>query len=49
MFKAGTSLEELTTEEVIKSDFKTFPYDDKKFAVGQIFTLDFDTIFNELD
>ena len=49
MFKAGTSLEELTKEEVIKSDFKTFPYDDKKFAVGQIFTLDFDTIFNELD
>ena len=49
MFKAGTSLEGLTKEEVIKSDFKTFPYDDKKFAVGQIFTLDFDTIFNELD
>ena len=49
MFKAGTSLVGLTKEEVIKSDFKTFPYDDKKFAVGQIFTLDFDTIFNELD
>ena len=49
MFKAGTSLEGLTKEEVIKSDFKSFPVDDKKFAIGQVFTLDVDRIFNELD
>lgn len=49
MFKAGTSLEGLTKEEVIKSDFKSFPYEDKKFAVGQVMTLDVDRIFDELD
>ena len=49
MFKYGTSLEGLTIEEILKSDFKTFPFDDKKFAVGQIFTLDKDRIFSSLD
>ncbi|MBQ9023695.1 MAG: putative manganese-dependent inorganic diphosphatase [Bacilli bacterium] len=49
MFTAGTSLEGLTINKVIKSDFKTFPHDNKKFAVGQVFTLDKDRIFNELD
>lgn len=49
MFKEGTSLEGLTKYQVIKSDFKTFPHDDKKFAIGQVFTLDKDRIFNELD
>ena len=49
MFKAGTSLEGLTKYQVIKSDFKTFPQSDKKFAIGQVFTLDKDRIFNELD
>lgn len=49
MFKAGTSLEGLTKEEVIKSDFKSFPIADRKFAIGQVFTLDVDRIFEELD
>ncbi len=49
MFKAGTSLEGLTKEEVIKSDFKSFPVGDNKFAIGQVFTLDIEKIFNELD
>ncbi len=49
MFKAGTSLEGLTKEEVIKSDFKSFPIGDEKIAIGQVFTLDVDRIFNELD
>lgn len=49
MFKAGTSLEGLTKEEVIKSDFKSFPVGDKKFAIGQVFTLDVDRIFEELN
>ena len=49
MFKAGTSLEGLTKEEVIKSDFKSFPFNDEKFAVGQVMTLDVDRIFDELD
>ena len=49
MFKNGTSLEGLTKEEIIKSDFKIFPYNNKKFAVGQVLTLDKDRIFNELN
>ena len=49
MFKAGTSLEGLTKEEVIKQDFKSFPASDYKFAIGQVFTLDVERIFNELD
>lgn len=49
MFKAGTSLEGLTKEEVIKSDFKSFPIGDEKMAIGQVFTLDVDRIFGELD
>lgn len=49
MFKAGTSLEGLTKEEVIKSDFKSFPIGDEKMAIGQLFTLDVDRIFDELD
>lgn len=49
MFKAGTSLEGLTKEEVIKSDFKSFPIGDEKIAIGQVFTLDVDRIFDELD
>ncbi len=50
MFKAGTSLTGMTKEEVIKSDFKSFPSpnDDFKFAIGQVFTLDVDKIFDEL-
>lgn len=49
MFKVGTSLEGLTKEEVIKSDFKSFPIGDEKMAIGQVFTLDVDRIFDELD
>ena len=49
MFKEGTSLEGLTKYQVIKRDFKIFPHGDKKFAIGQVFTLDKDRIFNELE
>ena len=49
MFKEGTSIKGLSKEEILKNDFKSFPYDDKKFAIGQVFTLDIDTIFNDID
>lgn len=49
MFKAGTSLEGMTIEEVIKTDFKSYPSGDDKIAIGQVFTLDVDRIFNEID
>lgn len=49
MFKAGSSIEGLTKEEVIKTDFKAYEASDKKIAIGQVFTLDVDIIFRELD
>ena len=49
MFKAGTSLKGKTKEEIITTDLKTFTSGDINFAVAQIFTLDIDSINNELD
>ena len=50
MFKAGTSLEGKTKEEIVNTDIKTFTYDkDVKYAVSQIFTLDFDSIKKDMD
>ena len=48
MFKAGTSLKGKTKEEIITSDLKTFTSNDIKFAVGQIFTLDIDSIKDDI-
>lgn len=47
MFKAGTSLEGRTKEEIVNEDIKVFPVEDKKFAVSQVFTLNVDEILNE--
>lgn len=49
MFKAGTSLEGKTKEEIITGDMKSFPFDDKRFAVSQVFTLNFLDIYEEKD
>ena len=50
MFKAGTSLKGKTKEEIITTDLKTFTSStDVKFAVAQIFTLDIDSINNEIE
>ena len=50
MFKAGTSLEGKSKKEVVNTDIKTFTYgDDIKYAVSQIFTLDFDSIKDDMD
>ena len=50
MFKAGTSLEGKSKKDIVNSDIKTFTYgDDIKYAVSQIFTLDFDSIKNDMD
>ena len=49
MFKAGTSLEGKTKKEVINTDIKTFHHGDEiKYAVSQIFTLDFDSIKKDM-
>lgn len=47
MFKAGTSLEGKTKEEIITTDIKSFPVEDLRFAVSQVFTLDFENIIAE--
>lgn len=48
MFKAGTSLQGMTKEEVLNTDIKSFSYDEEtKYAVSQIFTLDIDSIMND--
>ena len=49
MFKAGTSLKGKTKEEIITTDLKTFTSNDTKFAVAQIFTLDIDSINDDID
>lgn len=49
MFKAGTTLEGRTKEEVINTDIKVYPIGDEKIAVSQVFTLDYEKILNEKD
>lgn len=49
MFKAGTSLEGKTKDEIVNEDIKIFPVDDKKFAVSQVFTLNYEEILKEKD
>lgn len=47
MFKAGTSLEGKTLEEIIDGDIKVFDIGDKKIAISQVLTLDSDSILNK--
>lgn len=47
MFKAGTSLQGKTIEEIVNTDIKVFSNDDINFAVSQVFTLDIDSILNK--
>ena len=49
VFKAGTSLEGYTIEEIFYRDFKQFEIDGHKIGVGQVFTLDIDEIFEKKD
>ncbi len=49
MLKAGTSLEGMTKEKVLYNDFKVYTVNDKTFAVGQFFTMDFSEIEKEID
>lgn len=46
MFKAGTSLQGKTIEEIVNTDIKGFANDDLTFAVSQVFTLDIDSILS---
>ena len=47
MFKAGSSLEGISKENIIFQDFKKFNYNNENIGVGQVFTTDVDYILNE--
>lgn len=49
MFKAGTSLEGYSIEQIVNMDFKEFNMEGKRVAIGQVFTLDVDSIFSKKD
>ena len=49
LLKSGTSLEGMSKEDVLYNDYKLFTINDKKFAIGQFFTMNFDDIKKELD
>jgi len=44
MFKAASSVEGLSVDDIIHNDMKTFNYDNSTLAIGQIITLDFEDI-----
>ena len=49
LFKSGTSLEGMTKEEVLYNDYKLYSINDKNFAIGQFFTMNFDEIEKDID
>ncbi len=46
MFKAGTSLEGRTKEDIIGTDIKIFPVNGKKIAISQVFTMNYEEILD---
>ncbi len=44
MFKAGSSIKNLTTKEIVNSDYKTFNLEEGKIGIGQIITMDVEEI-----
>ncbi len=44
MLKAASSIEGMSVNDLIKSDFKSFVVNNKNLGIGQVMTLDFDTI-----
>lgn len=49
MFKAGTSLDEYSIEEIVNMDFKEFDMSGKRVGIGQVFTLDIDSVLAKTD
>lgn len=49
MFKAGTSLDGYTVEEIVNMDFKPFEMGSKKVGIGQVMTLDIDSVMEKKD
>ena len=48
LLKSGTSLEGMSKEDVLYNDYKTYTVGDKKFAIGQFFTMNFEEIEKEI-
>ncbi len=48
LLKAGTSLEGMSKEDVLYNDYKLYTVNDKTFAIGQFFTMNFSDIEKEL-
>ena len=49
MLKAGTSLEGMSKLDVLYNDFKLYTINEKTFAIGQFFTMNFDEIEREIE
>lgn len=49
LLRSGTSLEGMSKEDVLYNDYKIYTVGDKKFAIGQFFTMNFDEIEKEID
>lgn len=49
MLKAGASIKGRTPEEVLYTDFKNFTIDNKKVAIGQVSTFDYNEYKNNID
>lgn len=49
MFKAGTSLEGRLPNTIINEDAKTFTSNETKFMISQTFTMDYESILNNMD
>lgn len=47
MFKAGTSLEGFSIEEIVNMDFKEFDMSGKRVGIGQVMTLDIDAVLSK--
>ncbi len=48
LLKAGTSLDGMSKEDVLYNDYKLYTINEKTFAIGQFFTMNFNDIQKEL-
>lgn len=49
MLKAGSTLKGRTKEEILYTDYKSYPVNDKKIGLSQIFTINIDEVLEEVE
>lgn len=49
LLRSGTSLEGMSKEDVLYNDYKIYTVNEKNFAIGQFFTMNFDEIEKEMN